>query len=85
MSKGRMPQVMHQRQSLHQISIQSKLRRNRARNLRDFDGMRQAGAEVVGVAAGEDLCLVLEAAKGARVDDAEILPVLPRGFRGPAS
>ena len=41
-----------------------------ARNLRHLHGVRQARAEVVGVAAGEDLRLVLQAAKGARVDDA---------------
>ena len=36
----------------------------------DFDGVRQAGAEVVAGAVEEDLGLVFEAAEGARVDDA---------------
>ena len=34
----------------------------------DLDGVGQAVAEVVGVAAGEDLCLRFQAAKGARMD-----------------
>ncbi len=70
MSKRRMPDVVHQRQRLGQIDIQIERSGDGARDLRDFHGVRQAGAEVVGVAAGEDLRLVLQPAKGARVDDA---------------
>ncbi len=65
-----MPDVMHQGQRLHQIDIQIERCSNGARDLRDFHGVRQASAEVVGVAAGEDLRLVLQPAKGAGMDDA---------------
>ncbi len=41
-----------------------------ARDLRDFDGVGQPVAEMVGVAAGENLGLGFQPAKGARVDDA---------------
>ena len=41
-----------------------------ARDLRDFDGVGQAVAKMIGVAAGENLGLGFEAAEGARMDDA---------------
>ena len=66
----RMPDVVHQRQRLGQVDIQVELRCDGARDLRDLDGVRQASAKVVGVAAGEDLRLVFQPAEGARVDDA---------------
>ena len=61
---------MHQGQRFHQIGVQSKLRGDGARDLRDFDGVRQPVAEVVGVAAGENLRLRFQPAKGAGMDDA---------------
>ena len=65
----RMSNVVHQRQRLGQIYIQVELRRDGARDLRDLDGVGQASAKVVGVTAGEDLCLVFQTAKGARVNN----------------
>ena len=41
-----------------------------ARDLRDFDGVGEAVAEMIGIAAGEDLGLGFQAAEGAGVDDA---------------
>ncbi len=61
---------MHQRQRLDQIHIQVERRGDGARDLRHLDGVRQARAEVVGVAAREDLRLVLQPPEGAGVNDA---------------
>ena len=61
-----------------------------ARDLRDFDGVGESVAEMVGVAAGENLGLIFEAAEGAGVDDAvavalEVVAVGMRRFREAAS
>src|ERR1041385_6294627 len=44
----RMANIVHQGQGLDQVNVQSQLRRNGARNLRHFEGMRQTIAEVIG-------------------------------------
>jgi len=62
--------VVYQRQRLGQIFIQAQRRGHRAGDLRDFDGVSQAVAEVVGKARREDLGLGFQAAKCARVDNA---------------
>ena len=66
----RMPDVVHQRQRLGQIDIQSERAGDVARNLRDLDRVRQAAAKVVRGAAGEDLRLARQPAKRARLHDA---------------
>ena len=66
----RMPDVMHQRQGLDEIDVQVERSGDGAGNLRDLHRVRQAGAKVVGVAAGEDLRLVLQPAESAGVNDA---------------
>src|SRR5258708_21510791 len=63
-----MPNVMNQRQRFHQINIQSKLCGNGTRNLRNFQRMRQAIAEMVGIAAGENLGLGFQPAERARMN-----------------
>src|SRR5580693_1233332 len=67
-SKGRMSEVVRQGQRLYQIGVQSKLRGDGARNLRDFDGMGQPVAKVVRIAARENLSLRFQPPKCARVD-----------------
>ena len=64
-----MSDIVHQRQSLDQIDIQPKLRRNGARDLRDFHRVGQAVAKMVGITAGEDLGFGFQPAKRPRVDD----------------
>ena len=61
-----------------------------AGDLRDFERVGEAVAEMVGVAAGEDLRLGFEAAEGAGVDDAvavalKVVAVGMRRFREAAS
>src|SRR5208283_5506934 len=69
-AKRRMSDVVNQRKRLDEIDVQVERCGDGARDLRDLHGVRQARAEMVRVAAGEDLSLVLKAAKGARMDDA---------------
>ena len=90
MAKGRMSDVVHQGEGLHQIHVQPKLGGDGAGDLRDFDGMGEAIAEVVGEAAGKNLCLGFEPAKSAGMNDAvpvplEIIAIGMLGFRNSAS
>src|SRR5689334_15134271 len=55
MTEWGMSNIVHQSEGLNQINIESKLRGDGARNLRDFKSVRQAIAEVIGVAPGKDL------------------------------
>jgi hypothetical protein len=65
-----MPDVMHQGQSLGEVVVESELRGDGTRNLRDFDGVGEAVAKMIGVAACEDLGLRFQPSEGAGVDDA---------------
>ena len=69
-SKGRVADVVDQGQSLHQVHVQAELGRDGAGDLRHFEGVGQAVAKVIGEAAGKDLGLGFQPAKGAGVDDA---------------
>ena len=90
MTEGRMSHVVHQGQGLHQVHVQPELGCDRAGNLCDLDGVGQAIAEVVGKAAGKDLCFGFEPAKGAGMNDAvtvtlEIVAIGMLGLRNSAS
>ena len=63
-----MANVVHQGESFNQINIESKLRGDGARNLRDFKRMSQPVAEMIGIAPGEDLRLGLKPAKSTRMN-----------------
>src|ERR1700733_15617139 len=63
MPKRRMPNVMHQRQCLDQIRIETKLRGNRTRYLRDLNRVGEAVAKMIGVPPRKDLRLRLESTK----------------------
>src|SRR6266487_1578423 len=84
--KRRMPDIVNQSQSFHQVDVQSKLGCHRPRDLGNFQGLGQPVAEMVGVAAGENLCFGLKAAKSSRMNDAvtvalEVVPVRMLCFR----
>ena len=91
MRERRMADVVAERQSFRQILVQTQRGGHGARDLRDLDGVRQAIAEMIGDAGGEDLRLVFESAKGAGMHDSiavalEFVPVGMREFRiSPAS
>ena len=65
MTEGRVAKVMSQRESLRQIFVQAQLARDGTGDLRHFQGMGQAGSEVVTFMVDENLGLVLKLAKGA--------------------
>ena len=70
MPKRRMADVMNQRQGFSEIAVESERRGYGTRDLRNFDGVGQAIAKMIRPAMGKNLSLVLQAAKGAGVDDA---------------
>ena len=69
-AEGRMADVMHQCEAFDEAFVQAERGGDGARNLRHLDGVGEPGAEVIGEALGEDLRLVLQAAKGASMNDA---------------
>src|SRR5579863_909751 len=73
-SKWRMPNVVYQRQSLHQIAVQSQRARNRAANLRHFQCVREPVAKMIGKARGENLCLGFQPAKCPRMHHTVAVP-----------
>jgi hypothetical protein len=75
MAEGRVTHVVDQSQGLDQILIQPQLGGDGAGDLRDFNGMSQAIAEMIGVAAGENLGFVLQAAKSAGMHHAVAIPL----------
>ena len=70
MRERRMADIVGQRQGLGQVLVQSQHVGQGARDLRDFDGVGQAVAEMVGEAGREDLGLGFQAAEGARMNHA---------------
>ena len=84
MAEGRMSDVMNQRQRLDQIAVQPELGRNGTRNLRHFDGVRQAIAKMIGLATGENLGLGFQAPEGTGMNDAVAiaLKIVAVGVRG---
>ena len=69
-AERRVADVVDQSQSFGKFTIEAEGCGNGARNLRDFKGVGEAIAEMVGVARGENLGLGFQAAKGPRMDDA---------------
>jgi len=69
-AEWRMADVVDQCQRFYKIDVQSQLRGNGAGDLRNFNGVGQAVAEVVGISAGENLGLRFQPAKSARMNDA---------------
>ena len=70
MGERRMPDIVRQRQRLGQILVQLQDVGQRARDLRDFDGVGQAVAEMVGQPGREDLGLGLQPAEGTGMNHA---------------
>ena len=64
-----MAKVVGEAQGLGQILVEPQRARHRSPNLRDFDRMGQADAEMVAVGGDEHLGLVAQAAESDRMDD----------------
>ena len=75
MPKGRMPQIMRQRETFGQIFIKAQNPRNRARDLRDFETMGQARAVIIPLMGDKDLGFAFQAAKGGRMDNPVFIPL----------
>src|SRR5581483_313862 len=69
MSKGRMAEIVRQREGFNQVNIEAKLCGQGAGDLSDFDGVRQAIAKMVGISASEDLRLMVQPAERAGMND----------------
>ena len=69
-AERRMADIVDQRERFGEIGIQMQRAGNGAGDLRDFEGVGEAIAEMVGIARGEDLRFGFEAAESARMDDA---------------
>src|SRR6185437_5259333 len=67
MAKRWMANIVDQGQRFHQLFIETKFGGNCAGNLRDFNGVREAIAEMIRILSGKYLRLVFQTAKGARV------------------
>jgi hypothetical protein len=68
--EGRVAEVVHERDRLGEVLVGAQVARDRARDLRDLDRVREAGPVEVALVDDEDLCLVLETPERFRVDDA---------------
>ena len=66
----RVPDVVYQGKSFRKVYIKAEGSRDGARNLGDFERMRQAIAEVIGVASREHLRLSFQAAESSSVNNA---------------
>jgi len=62
--------VMNQRERFCKVNVQAQGFGDGAGDLRNFEGVGQSIAEMVGVARGENLRFRFQAAKGARMNDA---------------
>ena len=68
-AEGRVPEIMRERNRLDKILVQSKGPGYRTRNLRNLEGMCQAGSIMVAFMVDENLGLVLKPAESRRVND----------------
>src|SRR6476646_8955923 len=69
MPERRMPEVVRQRDGFGQVFIKAQGPRDGAANRRDFDGVGEPRAQMIAGAVEENLGLVLETTKRARVNN----------------
>jgi hypothetical protein len=69
-TEGRVANIVNERERFGELGVQAERGGNGACDLRDFERMRQAIAEMVGVARGEDLRLGFETAERAGMNNA---------------
>src|SRR6202041_1800853 len=69
-AEGGMADVMHQSERLSEVDVEAERPGDGAGDLRDFERVSGAVAEMVGITASEDLGFCFETAEGAGVDDA---------------
>ena len=76
MAERGVAEIVGEGDGLREVLIEGEGARDRAGDGGDLDGMGEAGAEVIGGAAEEDLGLVLEPAEGAGMDDPGAIPLV---------
>jgi len=76
MAERRVADVVREANGLRERLVQAQCAGHAARDLRDLEGVRQAGAVEVALVVDEDLGLVDQAAEGRRVDDAITVPLV---------
>lgn len=86
MAERRVTEIVNEGDAFGEVLVELEGTRQGAGDLRHFDRVRQPRPIVVAVGSDEDLCLVLQPAKGRRVDDAiaialEIRTCRARRFR----
>jgi len=83
-AKGRMADIVNERESLGKFGVQAECRSDGAGDLRDFERVRQAIPEMVGKTRGEDLRFGFETAESAGMNDAVAVArvVTAIGMRG---
>src|SRR5580692_6287478 len=75
MAKRRMAEIVYEGQRLGKINIEAQRAGDGAGDLRHLNRVREPVAEVVGIAAGKNLGLVFETAKGSCVNHAIPVPL----------
>jgi hypothetical protein len=70
-----MPEIVRERDGLREVVVEAQGPRDRPRDLRHLDAVRQPCAEQVPLVIDEDLGLVLKPAKGGRMDNAVTVPL----------
>ena len=80
--KGEWPEIVGQRDGFGQVFVEVEGAGDAARDGGHFDGVGQAGAEMIAGAVEENLRLVFQAAKGARVDHAVAVALVFRAPQG---
>jgi hypothetical protein len=88
MAKGRVADIVHQRERLNEFRVDAQGTGNGAGNLGDFECVRESIAKVVGEASAENLRFCFQTAECPGVDDAVTVArifaaVGMRGFRKP--
>src|SRR5260370_31488720 len=69
-TERRMPEVVDECQGFGEFRVQAGRRSHRSGDLRDFEGMCEAGAKMIGEACSKDLGLRFRPAKRSRMNDA---------------
>ena len=80
-AEGGVPEVVRERHCFGEVFVEAERPGDRARDLRDLEGMGEPGPVVVAFVVDEDLRLVLKPAEGARMDDPVPVPLIRRPQR----
>jgi hypothetical protein len=69
MAERRMPEIVREAECFREVFVEAESPRHCPPDLRDFDAVREADAEMIAVGGDEHLRLVPQAAEGDRMND----------------